>query len=79
MINIHPPKTKDEIIRDLEKRILALEGKVVLLQDENKKLKGPKASVSTSLENLSLRRKIKAIQKIVGNNENVNIPWMDVR
>lgn len=68
------PQTKDEIIKSLEKRILALEGKVVLLQDENKKLKGPKAKVSTALENLSLRRKLKSIQKIVGNNGNVNIP-----
>jgi hypothetical protein len=69
MINLYPPKTKDEIIRDLEKRILALDDKVELLQRDNDIL--TKRSIiprRISDENSILKKRLKAIQKIVGNN-----------
>ena len=57
-------ETKDEIIKRLEKKIMALDGQVVLLQTENKALK-LKSEMPRRLlnENTILKKRIKAILK----------------
>lgn len=57
-------KTKDQIIRDLEKRILALDDKVEMLQRDNKMLKSKTVMPRRLLEeNIDLKKRIKAILK----------------
>lgn len=63
------PKTKDEIIRTLEARVMSLDDKVKLLQADNAELKN-KSIIPRRIsdENKILKKRLKAIQKIVGNN-----------
>lgn len=59
-----PQQTKDQIIRDLEKRILALDDKVEMLQRDNKMLKSKTVMPRRLLEeNIDLKKRIKAILK----------------
>jgi hypothetical protein len=60
----NPPQTKDEIIMQLEKRIMALDDKVKLLQRDNEIFKATSVMPRRLLnENTILRKRIKAILK----------------